>query len=78
MSCLAIRRTLTWISVSLVFVFLAAPGPCNARPLYAGASPYPPMALAAAPGLMNVLLFGILGLAAAAAAVAVRMVRRSH
>jgi uncharacterized protein involved in exopolysaccharide biosynthesis len=36
------------------------------------------MALAAVPGLMNILLFGILGLAAAAAAVAVRMVRRSH
>ena len=75
---LAIRRTLRWISASLVFVFLAAPGPCNARPLYAGGPAYQPMARIAVPGTVDLLLFGILGLAAAAAAVAVRMVRRWH
>jgi len=73
---LAIRRTLSWISFSLLFVFLAASSPCTARPLYAGGRPYQPAALT--PVSMDLLLFGILGLAAAAAAVAVRMVRRSH
>ena len=74
---LAVRRTIRWVSVFLVFVFLAAPGPCSARPLYAGGHPYA-LALSAVPGVMDLLLFGILGLAAATAAVAVRMVRRWH
>jgi len=73
---LAIRRTLAWISVSLLFVFLAAPAPCNTRLLYAGGSPYQALAVTPVPGAMDLLLFGILGLAAAAAAVAVRIVRR--
>jgi hypothetical protein len=78
MYSLSVRRILRWISVSLLFVFLAASGVCNARPLYAGGSPYQPLALTPVPGPMDLLLFGILGLAAAAAAVAVRMVRRWH
>jgi hypothetical protein len=74
----ATRRVLRWIAVSLLFALLAVPGSYNGRLLYAGVSYPRVLALAAAPGLIDLLSFGILALAAAAAALAVVMVRRRH
>ena len=75
----AIRRTLTNISVSLLLAFLAAPGFCTAGEPYARDSLNGSMGSMVNSGAAELLLLsGILVLAAASAAVAVRMVRRSH
>ncbi len=74
-----IRRILARIAVSLAFVLrLAAPGIAVAQAR--GASELlngvPPPVADTLP--TDLLVFGIVGLAAVSAAVAVRMVRRSH
>ena len=75
----AIRRTLPRISVSLLFAFLAVPGFCDTREPYAGDSLNGSTGSMVNSGAAELLLLsGILVLAAASAAVAVRMVRRSH
>jgi len=76
---LPIRRFLAWTSVSPLFMLLfGAPGFCSAQArgtedVVNGVTP-----LTADPVAADLLLFGLLALAAASAAVAVRMVRRSH
>ena len=74
----AIRRMLTWMSVSLGFAFLAAPRVYSARESYAGTLNGPARSIVDSDATHLLLLCGILALAAASAALAVRMVRRSH
>ena len=71
-----IRRVLEWISASVVlfFCFLLA-GVYNAP---AQAAPNPLSSGTAELTLADLVFVGIVGLAAASAAIAVRMVRRSH
>jgi hypothetical protein len=70
-----IRRVLEWIFVPLVLLFCFLLAGVSAP---AQAAPNPPSAGTADLTPADLVLVGIVGLAAASAAIAVRMVRRSH
>jgi hypothetical protein len=74
-----IRRILGWITFSLVLVLLfGAPRICRSqeRGAQAGVNGATPLTVESV--TTDFLLFGVLGLAVASAAIAVRMVRRWH
>jgi len=74
----AIRRILRWITFSLVFVLLlGAPRICRSQERGAQAG-FDGAPLTVESVTTDFLLFGVLGLAVASAAIAVRMVRRWH
>jgi hypothetical protein len=74
-----VRRIFAWIYASLPLVLLfAAPALRDAEARGAEWFLRDANPVSADPTRTNLLVFGVLGLAAASAAIAVRMVRRSH
>ena len=74
-----LRRILGWITFSLVLVLLlGAPRICRSQERAAQAGVIGAASLTVKSVTTDLLLFGVLGLAVASAAIAVRMVRRWH
>ena len=74
-----IRRILGWITFTIVLVLLlGAPRICRSQDRAAQSGGISATSLTVESVTTDLLLFGVLGLAVASAAIAVRMVRRWH